>query len=113
MTHRPSTSRTTDPVADDSTKRRLLRAARQLADLLTEAKPLVEILNSPGTPPAYRAALRDLVDLDQYFVLVGDLQDMASERAWRAAHAKQFISPELLQRIKALGVLDGKTVAQS
>lgn len=93
-----------DPVAADSTERRLVRAARQLADLLREAKPLVDILNSPGTPHSYRAAVRDWVGLDRYFVLVTRLQAMTSQRAWEAAYPYEPIPPELIQRMKALGI---------
>lgn len=90
------------PVALHPRTVRTLSAVRQLVDLLLEAKPLVEILNSPGTTPAGRALLRALVGEDQYFEVVGGLQDMTSERAWRAAHNKDFLPPEVAQEITEL-----------
>lgn len=107
-----STSPDDDPVANNSEQRRLMRAAEQLADLLAEAQPLIEILNSPDTRHIYRAVLRYRVGLDKYLVLVGGLQAMTSVRAWQAVHATQFISPELLQRLHAQGVYPGNDAPQ-
>lgn len=104
MTNSPSTSPDTDPVAADSTVPSLLHAACELAVLLTEAKPLVEILNSTTTPHAYRGTLRYLMGVDEYFVLVNGLQAMTSQPAWAAAHAHEVIPPELLRRLEALGI---------
>lgn len=62
-----------DPVVESSKHRRLIRATRQLADLLNEAKPLVELLNSPETTHPYRSTLRELVGREEYFHLTNSL----------------------------------------
>lgn len=102
MTQRTSKRRLSDPVAGDSQARRLLRATRQLADLLHEAAPLAELLDSTDTPQAYRSVLRSKVGNEQYLTLVSSLQHMLSPEMWNVAHAKEFISPELAREINQL-----------
>jgi hypothetical protein len=87
-----------DPVHDSSQQRRLARAAQQLADLLTEAIPLAEVLNAPKTPHKYRTMLRELVGPEQYFELTNTLRQMCSMRGWQMAHAKDAAELERLRR---------------
>ncbi len=78
-----------DPVARSSKHRRLIRATRQLADLLNEAQPLIRLLNSPETTHPYRATLRELVGREAYFQLTNHLHQMCSMAAWELAHSKE------------------------
>lgn len=78
-----------DPVAESNKHRRLIRATRQLADLLNEAKPLVKLLNSPETTHPYRSTLRELVGREEYFHLANSLHQMCSMAAWELAHSKE------------------------
>lgn len=107
MTRRTSKRRLSDPVAKDSKARRLLRATRQLADLLHEAAPLVELLDSPSTPQMYRSLLRLQVSDEQYLALVNSLQHMISPEMWKVAHAKEFLSPELAREVNRVLAGDG------
>jgi hypothetical protein len=93
-------------VAEDSTACRLLRATHQLADLLHEVAPLVELLDSSSTPQMYRSLLRLRVGNEQYLTLVNSLQHMISPEMWKVAHAQEFLSPELARTVNQALVRD-------
>jgi len=97
-------SQPTVPETPDGEERELLGAVGRLVELLRDAVPLVELLDSAGTSPIYRQALRGLVGRDQYTALSFGLLHMTSPELWDTAHAKEFVSPDLAQRLTALGV---------
>jgi len=98
--HTPSTIR----VAIDRDQSELVRTVGRLARLLQEAAPLVKRLDSASTPPIYRQALHMLASSDQYAAFTVGLVNMTSPELWDTAHAKEFVSPDLAQRLTALGV---------
>jgi hypothetical protein len=91
-------------VAIDRDQSELVRTVGRLARLLQEAAPLVKRLDSASTPPVYRQALHMLAGSDQYTALSLGLVHMTSPELWDTAHAKEFVSPDLAQRLTALGV---------
>jgi len=98
--HTPSTIH----MAIDRDQSELVRTVGRLARLLQEAAPLVKRLDSVSTPPVYRRAMRTLAGSDQYAALAVGLVHMTSPELWDTAHAKEFVSPDLAQRLTALGV---------
>jgi hypothetical protein len=66
-----------------------MEAVQKLANLLNDAKPLVELLNSPRTAHRYRKALRDRVGVEEYFHLADSLHQMCSMAAWQLSHSKE------------------------
>ncbi len=84
------------------------KAVQRLAELLIEAAPLVELLNSPSTSHAYRSALRQAVGPDRYFAVVTALEQMCSWRTWELAHGKTEVERQKLSHPGWAGVhIDG------
>jgi hypothetical protein len=85
----------------------LVHTTRRLADLLHEAAPLVELLDSPNTPQIYRTLLRFEVSNEHYLALVNNMQHMISPEMWKVAHAQEFLSPELARKVNQVLARDG------
>lgn len=98
------------PRRKSTKKSDLIRAARQLAELLTEAAPLAELLNAPETPHEIRATLRELVGREQYFELANTLHQMCSMRGWQMAHAKDAAEVERLRPPSPVVTFDGTSI---
>ena len=67
---------------------RLQQATLRLAELLIDAAPLIELLDSSETPHNYRAALTELVGMRRYLAAMSSLQHMSSRAAWDKAHPR-------------------------
>jgi hypothetical protein len=81
-----------------------IATVRTLADLLTEAAPLVDQLNSPQSSDESRALLRTLVGPVEFIELAVSFNLMASARLWEMAHADEPLGVEMVERLRRLGV---------
>ena len=109
MTPNRDTTQKSEYWPPDSERRRLTRAARQLADLLTEAIPLAKLLDAPSTPHLWRLAVREFVGREQYFELTNILDQMCSMAAWEIGHAKNTAR----KRTRSRGTATGGTPSRS
>jgi hypothetical protein len=112
MTQRKTSDQPAEQVRLTATQRQhLARAARQLADLLIEAAPLAELLDSPATPSLYRTALRDLVGPERYFKLTNVLNAMCSLRAWEFTHVDEATRRKIPEPRIVGAVFDGEKLS--